>query len=184
MPYIIQVSILVLAPTPLVAALFIGFGRITARLGAQYSRLSPKLYYAYRRGKDRPFRKPDAAVYTEAASPSIRHPLDRSMKMLIAGVLISTVLIYIRSVYRIIEFIDGFNGTIAHTQVLFDVFDGMLVTLAMYTLNAMHPGILLSATVAEGAYALTDRSRTSLDRRMSPTVQAYIVPAGGKKYLG
>ena len=33
--------VLVLAPTPLVAALFIGFGRVVDRLGTQYSRLKP-----------------------------------------------------------------------------------------------------------------------------------------------
>ena len=35
--------LLVLAPTPLVAALFIGFGRIVDRMGSQYSRLKPSL---------------------------------------------------------------------------------------------------------------------------------------------
>ena len=38
-----RTSILVLAPTPLVAALFIGFGRIVTRTGSQYSRLKPTL---------------------------------------------------------------------------------------------------------------------------------------------
>ena len=36
-----RTTVLVLAPTPFLAALFIGFGRISARVGAQYSRLSP-----------------------------------------------------------------------------------------------------------------------------------------------
>ncbi|TFK93472.1 RTA1 like protein [Polyporus arcularius HHB13444] len=210
-PFIIQTSILVLAPTPFVAALFVGFGRITGRLGAQYSRLSPTLYsrifltadivslmvqgggggiaaggsndpdkarlgsniiigglvvqiismsvfcvfmveYVWRRINDRPFHK---LAYGEAAE---RQPMDRHMKMLLAGITISTVLVYIRSIYRIIEFADGFNGTIAHTQVLFNVFDGMLVTLAMYTLNFMHPGQLLLATQQVQSYALDSRS--------------------------
>ena len=34
-----RTSILVLAPTPLVAALFMGFARVVRRLGSQYSRL-------------------------------------------------------------------------------------------------------------------------------------------------
>ncbi|KAI0724596.1 RTA1-domain-containing protein [Cerioporus squamosus] len=211
MPFIIQTSILVLAPTPFVAALFIGFGRITGRLGAEYSRLSPALYskifltgdiisllvqgsgggiaaggsddpdkarlgsniiiaglvvqiismsvfcffmseYVWRRVNDRPFHK---LAYGEAA---VRVPVDRHMKMLLAGITISTVLIYIRSVYRIIEFADGFNGKIAHTQVLFNVFDGMLVTLSMYTLNFMHPGQLLVATQQMQSYALAGRN--------------------------
>ncbi|KAJ8489801.1 hypothetical protein ONZ51_g2712 [Trametes cubensis] len=232
MPYIIQTSILVLAPTPFVAALFIGFGRISERLGSEYSRLRPKLYsrifltgdllslliqgggggiaasalndqskvnlgsrvilvglivqifsmtvfcymmaeYAFRRFTDRPFRKPDMASYAETAVPMSARTMDRSMKLLITGICVSTALIYIRSIYRIIEFSDGYNGKIAHTQVLFNVFDGMMVTLAMYTLNAMHPGMLLRATAGVSAYAMAQTSLTSFDRRTSPTVEAY-----------
>ncbi|KAF9004321.1 RTA1-domain-containing protein [Cyathus striatus] len=44
MPYIIQSSVTVLAPTPLIGANFIIMGRIIRRLGPAYSRLSPKLY--------------------------------------------------------------------------------------------------------------------------------------------
>ncbi|KAI0651898.1 RTA1-domain-containing protein [Trametes meyenii] len=229
MPYIIQTSILVLAPTPFVAALFIGFGRIASRLGDEYSRLSPRLYsrifltcdilslfiqgggggmaatatsdpdkvrlgsniilggliiqlismtcfcylmgeYAWRRAADRPFRKRDVT----SGTPSHR-VMDHSMKMLIVGICISTVLIYIRSVYRTIEFANGFDGPIAHTQVLFNVFDGMMVTLAMYTLNFMNPGTLLKATANSSAYALADRNRMSFSRRTSPTVDTYMV---------
>lgn len=94
--------------------------------------------YAWRRGADRPFRKPEMMSYTEAGTPPAHRVLTHHMKLLIAGICISTVLIYVRcvfpistaslrahvcalhsSVYRIIEFADGFNGTIAHTQVLF-----------------------------------------------------------------
>ncbi|KAH9898354.1 RTA1-domain-containing protein [Cubamyces lactineus] len=231
MPYIIQTSILVLAPTPFVAALFIGFGRISERLGSEYSRLRPKLYsrifltgdllslliqgggggiaasslndpskvalgshvilvglivqiismtvfcymmaeYAFRRFTDRPFRKPEMASYAEAAVPVMSaRTMDRSMKLLITGICVSTALIYIRSVYRIIEFSNGYSGSISHTQVLFNVFDGMMVTLAMYTLNAMHPGLLLRATAGVSAYAMAERSQTSFDRRTSPTVE-------------
>ena len=40
-----------------------------------------------------------------------------------------------------------------------DVFDGMLVTLAMYTLNFMHPGRLLRATEQmQSSYALNSRT--------------------------
>lgn len=70
------------------------------------------------------------------------------------------------SVYRTIELADGWNGTVITTQVYFstspahsnlsvlcqltyqtdyltDVFDGAMITLAMYTLNIFHPGFLL-----------------------------------------
>ncbi|KAI0756926.1 RTA1-domain-containing protein [Daedaleopsis nitida] len=195
--FIIQTTVLVLAPTPFVAALFVGFGRITARLGSDYSRLRPVFYsrvfltldvisimvqgagggmaasaqdpdkirlgsnvilggliiqiasmtifcflmaeYAWRRAGDRPYHK---TSYTESAE---KMPMDRHVKMLIAGICITTAFTYVRCIFRVIEFADGFNGTIAHTEMLFNVFDGMMITLAMYTLNFMHPGLLLRA---------------------------------------
>ena len=67
--------------------------------------------------------------------------------------------------YRTIELADGWNGKIISTQVLFsafpsklfvntvlmesnsfffaDVLDGAMITLAMYTMNFAHPGLLL-----------------------------------------
>ncbi|KAI0639448.1 RTA1-domain-containing protein [Trametes polyzona] len=231
--FIIQSTLLVLAPTPLVAALFIGFGRLSTRLGPEYSRLSPRWYsrifltcdifslfiqgggggiaatassdpdkarlgsniilgglifqiasmttfcffmaeYTWRRAADRPFRKPELG-YVESARPLSHRILSKHSKLLIVGISVSMALVYVRSVYRTIEFADGFNGPIAHNQVLFNVFDGMLVTLAMYALNFMHPGSLLKATDEDAAYALTDRSQTSFSRRTSPTVETYMV---------
>ncbi|KAI0651906.1 RTA1 like protein [Trametes meyenii] len=42
--YLMQTVALVIAPTPLIGALFITFGRLSGRLGLQYSRISPRLY--------------------------------------------------------------------------------------------------------------------------------------------
>ncbi|KAI0827250.1 RTA1 like protein-domain-containing protein [Trametes gibbosa] len=43
-PYLIQTITLIVSPTPLIGALFIMFGKISARLGQHHSRLSPELY--------------------------------------------------------------------------------------------------------------------------------------------
>ncbi|KAI0766864.1 RTA1-domain-containing protein [Trametes elegans] len=215
MSFIIQSSVLVLAPTPFVGALFIAFGRATKHTGSEYSRLKPRLYsrifltcdiislfiqgggggisatsmddpakarlgsniiiaglvfqlisitifcylageYAYRRSRNEPFRTPDAELSWRASYSAVVGP----MRKLMIALWVCTALIYIRSIYRLIEFADGFSGTIAHTQVLFNVFDGLMVTLAMLTLNAVHPGMLLrEADVAGTRYAtgMTDR---------------------------
>lgn len=82
-----------------------------------------------------------------------------------------------RSLYRVIEFANGSNGPIIHTQVLFsecpreaspdgnspaemwtvDVFDGAMITLGMFALNFMHPGMLLKSTAADAGYELTEQ---------------------------
>ncbi|KAH9858164.1 RTA1 like protein [Lenzites betulinus] len=43
-PYLIQTVTLIISPTPLIGALFITFGRLSACLGHEYSRLNPRLY--------------------------------------------------------------------------------------------------------------------------------------------
>ena len=70
--------------------------------------------YSWRRSKDRPFHKVDFESQIQQSQP-----LDRHMKMLIFSIIIPTAVVYIRSVYRIIEFFDGFDGSIAHNQVTF-----------------------------------------------------------------
>ncbi|KAI0334093.1 RTA1-like protein [Cubamyces sp. BRFM 1775] len=42
-PFLMQTVALILSPTPLIGALFITFGRMAARLGDKYSRLTPRL---------------------------------------------------------------------------------------------------------------------------------------------
>lgn len=81
-----------------------------------------------------------------------------------------------RSLYRVIEFANGSNGPVIHTQVLFskchreatlegdsppelcaaDVFDGAMITFGMFALNFMHPGMLLKSTAADAGYELTE----------------------------
>jgi hypothetical protein len=69
----------------------------------------------------------------------------------------------LRAIYRTVELADGWNGKIISTQILFSTFlsrlfvnrahgkrffflvvlDGAMITLAMYTMNIAHPGLLL-----------------------------------------
>nr|VWO96814.1 HTH CENPB-type domain-containing protein [Ganoderma boninense] len=43
-PFTIQIVCTIVAPTPLIGAIFITFGRLSVYLGEQYSRLSARLY--------------------------------------------------------------------------------------------------------------------------------------------
>ncbi|KZP25058.1 RTA1 like protein [Athelia psychrophila] len=198
-PFMIQISVTIIAPTPLVAANFIILGRIVHKLGARYSRLSPKWYtiifcgfdivslviqaigggvassadtqsgsafganimlggiasqtvfitiyvifgaeFFWRFLNDRPVRG-------EAASHKLDGPrviMDRQLKTMILALSFNTFCLYVRAVYRLIELSDGWNGTVIATQIYFNVFDGAMVTLAIYTLNFFHPGRLLNA---------------------------------------
>jgi hypothetical protein len=67
----------------------------------------------------------------------------RGARILLWACAASTLLIFIRSVYRSIELIDGWEGAIMKKQTLFDLLDGMLMALAVWIFNIVHPGWFL-----------------------------------------
>ncbi|KAI5831841.1 RTA1 like protein [Schizophyllum commune Tattone D] len=187
---------LIVAPTPLLAANFVMMGRIVRRLGVKYSRLSPRLYtivfastdvisllvqgggggvavgadtlegaerggnivlggiclqlavivffsiiaseFFWRYFKDCP--RPKLA----ATHPEPRGMLTRNLILAVGCLGLSTLLLFIRAVYRVIELADGWNGTIIKTEVWFLVFDAAMVVIAMFIVNGLHPGWLLN----------------------------------------
>ncbi|PIL31904.1 transporter [Ganoderma sinense ZZ0214-1] len=201
-PYTIQVVCTIVAPTPLIGAIFITFGRLSGYLGGQYSRLRARLYsriflsadivalvvqslgggfasdsdnqsgrlganimlggivfqlfslsvfcilvveYLVRYFKDKPVRP---LLLNSNSSELLREqftrpPLDPSAKLLIIGLFLESLVLFIRSIYRTIELADGFQGRIIKTQVYFNVLDGAMVVLAMYSLIVLHPARLL-----------------------------------------
>lgn len=90
-----------------------------------------------RYARDRPMLS--ARVHGEAT----RGLMDRPLKRMLYAMSVMTVFIFIRTVYRTIEFVGGWDGKVNTTQWYFNVFDGAMITLAMLTLNIFHPGIFL-----------------------------------------
>jgi len=86
---------------------------------------------------DRPMRS------THVPGGAFRGIVDIRLKRMLYAMCVMTVFILIRTVYRTIEFLDGWNGKIISTQWLFNVFDATMITLAMLTLNVFHPGVLM-----------------------------------------
>ncbi|KAG9050034.1 hypothetical protein FS837_008014 [Tulasnella sp. UAMH 9824] len=72
-----------------------------------------------------------------------RQRVTRNIGLMLLGLVIATVFIYVRSIYRTIELLDGWNGPIITNETLFNVLDGMQILLAMVTLNVLHPGWLI-----------------------------------------
>jgi hypothetical protein len=117
--------------------------------------------FLFRYARDRPVRR-------SAPSPgeAFRGTTDNRLRRMLYAMCIMTIFIVIRTIYRVVEFVDGWNGTVISTQWLFNVFDSAMIVLAMYTLNIFHPGIYLkesdlpSQTSSEGAI-LDDRLKTT-----------------------
>ena len=58
---------------------------------------------------------------------------------LIGAMVFSTLLIFIRSIYRTVELLDGWTGDIIEREDLFCILDGLMVLLAIVVLNIEHP---------------------------------------------
>ena len=77
------------------------------------------------------------------------------------GLAVSTVLIFIRSIYRVVELQGGFSGKIANNQASFMILEGPMILIAVIALTSYHPGrvfggLWVSTGEANGAVILDD----------------------------
>ncbi|TFK26894.1 RTA1 like protein [Coprinopsis marcescibilis] len=203
----IQTILLLLAPTPLLAANFMVFGKLVRELGTSYSRLTPRWYglifggcdilslfiqgigggmlasgpknpkklteatnimlggiifqlisiivyvalateYWLRYRSDSPVRSTNATEES-LKDGRARGEMTNRRRLMFYGLAINLVFLFIRAIYRCVELFDGFGGRIMSTEVYFDVLDGAMILLAMFSLNLFHPGWLLGETRKE-----------------------------------
>lgn len=60
----------------------------------------------------------------------------------------SDIIILYRTVYRAVEFLGGWEGGVARTEVYFVLFDATPIALALLILNVFTPCVLLQGAVA------------------------------------
>lgn len=58
---------------------------------------------------------------------------------------IASTLIMVRSIFRVVEYLQGFNGYLLHHEAYLYIFDGLLMFLVMVLLNVVHPGELAAS---------------------------------------
>lgn len=102
---------------------------------------------------------------SETLAENERGAITGKMVLVNFGLLFTTLLLWIRAVYRVIELADGWNGRIISTEVYFsecsprkhfiilnadsqhslflDALDAMMVVLSMICWNFIHPGFFL-----------------------------------------
>lgn len=75
----------------------------------------------------------------------------------------NTLFLVIRAIYRTVELADGWGGRIISTELYFNILDGGMIVLAIYTFNFAHPGVMLAANddaIVEEYLALGYRARS------------------------
>ena len=67
----------------------------------------------------------------------------RMFKGFLGALAAATILILIRSAYRLAELQEGFNGKLANNEVLFMILEGPMIILACAGITAFHPGLAM-----------------------------------------
>lgn len=73
----------------------------------------------------------------------------------------AVALIFIRSVYRVAELQQGFNGPIANNQVSFMVLEGPMIFLAVLAMTILHPGIAFGYNLHSAAWSITQSRKSA-----------------------
>ncbi|KAL0066697.1 envelope glycoprotein [Marasmius tenuissimus] len=96
-----------------------------------------------------------------------RFPLDTRRQVLLLAMGITTGLLFIRGVYRLIELSGGWDSEIMRTEWLFNVFDGAMIVLALFTWNVAHPAVLLRTRPSHVSDATMEKPQsTQTDGRL------------------
>jgi hypothetical protein len=66
----------------------------------------------------------------------------------------AVVLIFIRSVYRVAELQQGFDGAIANNEVSFMILEGPMIFLAVLAMTVLHPGIAFGGKWSSAAWSV------------------------------
>ena len=83
---------------------------------------------------------------------------------------VTIVLMYIRSIFRLIEFADGWYGKIATNEVYFYIFDFLMIFLCFVAFTALHFGVHLRK--AELALPVTAPQEQRTEMRVMPSKAA------------
>lgn len=79
----------------------------------------------------------------------------RKFRGFLIALALSTTCIMIRSIYRVVEMAQGWDGALIKNETLFFVLEGVMVVLAVGVLNVFHPGWCFG----EG-YRVTEKERS------------------------
>ncbi|KAL4953824.1 RTA1 like protein-domain-containing protein [Aspergillus filifer] len=97
------------------------------------------------------FQMASITIFVLCAADFVRRTLRRrllqhlmgSVVPLLAAMIFSVICIYIRSIYRTIELLEGWDGYLITTERFFIALDGAMMVLAVAIFNFVHPGWFL-----------------------------------------
>jgi len=89
----------------------------------------------------------------------------RTWESVLWGLYIASVLILIRSIFRLIEYAQGNDGYLISHEAFMYVFDAMLMFFAMVAMNVFHPSVILNGNKRVSRGSMWSNSQTELHGR-------------------
>jgi hypothetical protein len=83
--------------------------------------------------------------------------------ILILALWLATILIMIRSIYRIVELQGGFIHGVASNEVAFMILEGPMIILATLTMTVFHPGIAFQGHWKDASWSLRRQKRSLVE---------------------
>ncbi|TEY31807.1 hypothetical protein BOTCAL_0775g00010 [Botryotinia calthae] len=81
---------------------------------------------------------------------------ERKMRYLCYSLTVATVLILIRSIFRVAELAKGFQSKLANEEVTFMIFEGAVMILATTIMSIFHPGLIIKGKWKESGWELKE----------------------------
>lgn len=86
----------------------------------------------------------------------------------------AVVFIFIRSIYRVAELQQGFNGPIANDEVSFMILEGPMIILAVLAMTVFHPGTAFGGLWNSATWSVRQSTKTALDTSGSSMHYVYV----------
>jgi len=80
-----------------------------------------------------------SSIYEEKYLPILKN---RLFKPFLYAIVVCTILIYIRCIYRLAELAEGWDGYLILHEVYFLVLEALIVFLAAFSMTVLHPGFI------------------------------------------
>lgn len=112
-------------------------------------------------------------------------PLSARVKVLVVATTASIAFIYVRSIYRTVELLEGWDGYLITHEVYFVVLDGAMMVCAVAVFNLVHPGWFLVGDGQKGVQGGRGGKKMSeVEMESRPFSTASTVEAGGEEKKG
>src|SRR5262245_46511876 len=99
----------------------------------------------------------------------------------VPGLVVATLTIYIRCVYRVVELNAGFDSHLANEEVTYMILEGAMIAIAVCAMSILHPGLVFASHWAESNFKLGKKtSSLSHETETSDAEQNYSPAARSK----